>query len=243
MNYFKKRYLRFWKSFAKRTKSTFLFNHYYHGKLLLDASEPTSREIYAGYEYDFDVFKFIEEITKQDNISVFLDVGSNWGAYSLCAARCGIPRVEAFEPNRKVFGLLAANVTLNGFYPQVRVWSLAAGSENKEGQLFVDPRATDVSTLSPDAMDGRWNYSQSQNCTIRRLDDLLALEGETIFVKVDVEGHEIDAFSGMSNILSQNKTRLLVEILDSEEQVKHTLDKLGFTKKQRFGNNHYYENF
>ncbi|MEO9603541.1 MAG: FkbM family methyltransferase [Lentilitoribacter sp.] len=240
--YFEARYRRFWKSVAKRTKTTFLYDHPRHGRRLLDSTEPTSRELYAGYNYDDDAYEFVEAISKQDRITTFIDIGANWGGYSLLGARCGVPRIEAFEPNRKVFGLLASNITLNDKQTQIRAWNVAASDENSESELFLDPRATDVSTLTPDAMPERWNYSHRQSCAVRRLDDFLPMENETLIIKIDVEGAELKVFRGMQHILKTNKAHIFVELLKGDNAAETFLNSLGFEKKRQFGTNTYFAN-
>ncbi|MFD1697059.1 FkbM family methyltransferase [Roseibium aestuarii] len=236
------RYRRLLKSFVKRTRHFFLFRHGRHGYLLLNATEPTSRELFAGYTYDYDTLDFIADLIRREKVTVFLDVGANWGSYSLMAARAGVPRVEAFEPNRKVFGQLAANIVLNDLHRQIRAWNVAASDRNGEGELFLDPRATDVSTLTPDRMDAKWSYSDRLLCAMRRLDDFMPLSGETLFVKVDVEGAEALVFSGMREILSRNRVHLLVELLDDRDKAIAKLKELGLKPVKTFGTNTYFTN-
>ncbi|NVK36008.1 MAG: FkbM family methyltransferase [Rhodobacteraceae bacterium] len=242
-SYLKRRINRLRQSILKRTRTTFLFNHKIHGRLLLDSSEPTSRALYIGYEFEPDLFAFMETIFKTDRPDVFLDIGANWGGYSLLAARSGIPQVEAFEPNRKIFGVLAANVSLNKLHTQIRTWSLAAGNENTEMDLFVDPRASDVSTLTPANMDERWDYSERQSCLVRRLDELLPLSGKNIFIKIDVEGAEDLVIKGLGTILKDNKVRLVVEILSDATDAIELLAGLGFKQTGAFGKDYCFDNF
>ena len=242
MNYLEIRYRRFWKSYAKRTSRFSLYKHYFHNKLLLDKSEPTSRELFAGYEYEFDEYALVTQSIKEEPVDVFFDIGANWGGYSLLAARAGVKRVEAFEPNRKVFGVLAANIVLNDFHNQIRAWNIAAGSENKDGQLAIDPRATDVSSLSPERMPDQWDYSHTQDCMIRRIGDFIPVRNQSVFIKIDVEGHENHALAGLESILENNKVRLLVEVLGNPEFEALARDTYGLTVKKAFGSNLFLRN-
>ncbi len=237
MNYFKARYLRFWKSVAKRSRRFRLYRHYYHNRMLLDMSEPTSREIWAGYEYEFDEYDLVIASLKETPADVFFDIGANWGGYSLLAARAGTPRIEAFEPNRKVFGILAANITLNGFHNQIRSWNIAASNEDRNGVLSIDPRATDVSSLSPERMSGKWHYCGNQNCLIRRIDTFMPVTGQSVFIKMDVEGHENEALNGMKETIKNNRVRLLVEVLGNPDFEDIARTQHGLVVRQRFGSN------
>ncbi len=243
MNYFKARYLRFLKSIAKRSRRFRLHRHYYHNRMLLDMSEPTSREIWAGYEYEYGEYDLVKASLKQEPADVFFDIGANWGGYSLLAARAGARRIEAFEPNRKVFGILAANVTLNDFHHQIRTWNIAVSNEDRHGHLSIDPRATDVSSLSPDRMSEKWTYSDRQECLIRRLDTFMPVSDQSIFIKMDVEGHETEALAGMQETLRNNRVRLLVEVLGNPEFEGIARERYGLTVQHRFGSNLFLSNY
>lgn len=229
--------MRFRRSVAKRTRTTFLYNHKIHGRLLLDSSEPMSLALYSGYEYETDEFDLIRDHLQNHPTDVFLDIGANWGGYSLLAARCGVPQIEAFEPNRKVFGLLAANITLNSFHNQIRAWNIAAGDTDGETELHIDPRATEVSTLSPDAMPKRWQFSSLQSCFVRRIGDFLPLQGKTVFIKVDVEGFEKQAIAGLNSILQNNKVHMMVEVLNDRDAFNAFAEAHGLKSKKQFGSN------
>ena len=243
MNYFKARYLRFWKSYAKRTRRFRLYSHYFHNNMLLDMSEPTSREIFAGYEFEYSEYDFVTQSLKEEPCDVFFDVGANWGGYSLLAARAGAKRVEAFEANSKAFCTLTANILLNNFHNQIRAWNIAAGSEDTTGFLSIDPRATDVSTLSPQLMPGKWNYTEKQECLIRRIDTFMPVEGKSVFVKMDVEGHEIEVLRGLEGIIRKNKVRLLVEAFGQSEFETVAKNVLSLKIRKRFGSNIFLTNF
>lgn len=237
MNYFKARYLRFWKSVAKRSTRFQFHKHSYHGRMLLDMSEPTSRELWAGYLYEMNHYEFVERSLRSDPADVFFDIGANWGSFSLCAARAGCRRVEAFEPNRKVFGTLAANILLNDYQDRIRAWNIAAGARDESGYLSIDPRATDVSSLSPERMPEKWNYTDRQDCLIRRVDSLLPVSGQSVFIKIDVEGHEIEVLKGLSDTVRNNRVRILVETLGNTEFDDFAEQACGLKVRKRFGKN------
>lgn len=233
--------MRLWRSIAKRTRTTFLYNHKIHGRLLLDSSEPMSLTLYSGYEYETDEFALIQTHLRTHPTDVFFDIGANWGGYSLLAARCGVPQIEAFEPNRKVFGLLAANITLNRFHNRIRAWNIAAGDTDCETELHIDPRATEVSTLAPGAMPEKWQYSDVQRCLVRRIGDLLPIRDKTVFIKVDVEGFERQAIAGLSSLLETNKVHMMVEVLNDQDAFRDFAEAHGLTFVSHFGSNFFFE--
>lgn len=243
MNYLKKRYSRLLKSYAKRTKRFRIHNHDLHGTLLLDSTEPTSLVLFAGDEFEVEEYKFVANSIAAEQVDIFYDIGANFGGYSLLAARCGVRRIEAFEPNRKIFGVLAANITLNNFQNEIRAWNIAAGPVDTTAMLQIDPLATDVSSLAPDRMPQRWTYTTEQECIVRRIDQLLPANGKSIFVKMDVEGYECEALMGLAGLLKANKVRLLVEVLEHRDFEELATEKFGLKLEKRLGKNLVYRNY
>ena len=63
--------------------------------------------------------------------SVFWDIGSNIGVFSLYAAHVPGVRVVAFDPLADNFSTLNRNVTLNGLHDKVMVFCAAISAETK----------------------------------------------------------------------------------------------------------------
>ena len=79
-------------------------------------------------------------------------------------------------------------------------------------------------------------YVVTQNIKIDTLDNLFTnSELENIFLKVDVEGHELEVIQGAIKLLSSYKIKyLLVEIQDNNTIIKEKLQELGFDLKKIF---------
>ena len=141
-----------------------------------------------------------------------VDVGANKGVYTYWLARL-CPRVYAFEPNPRVRRILqreaAANVVVmpfaasdqsgpavfrlplwNGEYPH-RLGGL--GWQGYDGETFeftVERRPLDETGLEPVG-----------------------------FIKIDVEGHELEVLRGADKVLRRDRPNLLVEI--EEQHMRH----------------------
>lgn len=128
------------------------------------------------------------------------DVGANQGEYSEVFAAEGA-RVLAIEPNTAFTTRLEALARTNTIDPAF----VAIGQEPGELTLnvcstsgfstLVDPKVDWIAN-SPDYKDVQWTHTLKVPVTTL---DLLAKEyGEPEFVKIDVEGFEIDVMRGMS---------------------------------------------
>lgn len=142
--------------------------------------------------------------------SVFMDVGANWGYFSLVAAGLvgAAGRVVALEPEPRLFERLSSNVAMNGLRI-VRPLQLAAGAG--PGSLAFK---------SFDAEGGNWGTSHGVaataaadfHCATAALDDVLDTEGVdgVQLIKIDVEGGEVGVLAGMHRGLARGRYRYVL---------------------------------
>lgn len=162
----------------------------------------------------------------------FLDIGANAGVYSLMlASRRIVPRIVAFEPDPGNFARLMANLEANGLQNAVEALPLALGHA-----------AGDVTLMQ----SGDWNRGESwiahpdkppeeapgvATHVVRqvRFDDEFAMSGQMLVVKMDVEGSEFHALTGMRRTLAENRCYLQVELYSNRfEELKALFAGLGY---------------
>ncbi len=139
---------------------------------------------------------------------IVIDGGSNVGFFALLAGRLlhGKGRVFAFEPDPESFELLRKNVECNGLLSVTEMAELALTNSNGSFDFSV---AVDEPMLS-----GLLARPDVRGKTIRvrgmRLDDYLKALGQSHVdvIKLDLEGAEPEALSGMSETL--RSARLLI---------------------------------
>jgi FkbM family methyltransferase len=131
--------------------------------------------------------------------AVVIDVGAHIGYYTLLAAKAVGPkgRVHAVEPWRETVEVLRRSVYLNDFR-NVEIHALAAGKERAQRAFHV--------TGSSDS-HGFYHHPntatlQTIEVTQTPLDEII--HGRVDFVKIDVEGAEIEVLEGMTRILKNN---------------------------------------
>lgn len=139
---------------------------------------------------------------------VFLDVGSNFGFYSIALAsklggRCG---VFAFEPNPPTFNRLCRNVELNGLQSVVQARCVAMSDRDGSAVLFQVPHNSGASRVD-DSGVGIATQMQTldQFCRAEELDRVDA-------VKIDVEGFEARVLKGATEMLKQFRPVVAVEL-------------------------------
>ncbi|MDP1822131.1 MAG: FkbM family methyltransferase [Archangium sp.] len=138
---------------------------------------------------------------------VVLDVGANIGTYSLSAARKVGPdgRVFAVEPVARNVQSLCAGVYGNGF-KNVSILPIAASNATGVVPLLRNANSSNgivdlhASVASADAF-----------VPAQRLDFLLSGLDRLDVVKIDIEGHEPVAWSGLKSLLERHRPRIFTE--------------------------------
>lgn len=145
-----------------------------------------------------EIKKFMRNFPKTD---IFLDVGAQMGLCTLPIAAEGYD-VIAVEPVQANISLLTTNVIENDFLESVQILPFAAHSVEKQISIFV-PTEEDCASLSEAAAVKIGKEVTEQTVTTVVLDEKLMSQEERIrFIKIDVQGAEIDVLRGLKKILS-----------------------------------------
>jgi FkbM family methyltransferase len=133
------------------------------------------------------------------------DIGAHVGDRTGSFLRLGA-RVVALEPHPRVFRALRL---IQGRAPVVTLLCAAAGAAPGRLELRVNSRNPTVSTLSPDFIAASRDAASWQGqvwddrieVPVVTLDQLIARHGLPDFVKIDVEGHELEVLKGLTQPL------------------------------------------
>jgi FkbM family methyltransferase len=159
-----------------------------------------------------------------------IDVGANVGVYTITAAlRVGTSgRVIAVEPDAEYLPRLRTNLARNGL-ENVDIIVAAAGDVDGEVELIIaaDRAFSSIKPLVAYAGSGATRRVQQQ-----RLDSIWDEAGQpaVAFVKVDVEGAEVEVIAGAERLLHRCHPALVVEVRpeQTEPEVKRRLAALGY---------------
>ena len=198
-----------------------------------------------GRPYEVAQLDRCRQLIREYRLTHFFDIGANFGLYSvLLADESELSVIHAFEPLPRNAHQLAANLYLNGLDDRVTLHQLALSDQTGELELFVDPHSTGVSTiLEAQSRRRQKAYRASIRVQARRFDELFVLRGVRALVKMDVEGAEFMALSGMIDFLAHNLVALQVETTpETEEQVAGFMATVGYRAAGRLGADAYYTN-
>ena len=159
---------------------------------------------------------------------VFLDVGSNWGLFSLfLASKQGFRgRIHAFEPFPSTFEDLLSTVKQAELENTISCHNVALSDEIGESTMRLAYNFQSGGAYLP-----RSHQKNSKGGVKVRLQTLDSLNiGSVSILKVDAEGSEAKVFRGGFHLLANQRPMIVFENSKQTEDVEATLGPLGFLK-------------
>jgi len=196
----------------------------------------------GGYGVGFDIFNHSEFSSNEVEIALWLldkrrerfgdgvfaiDCGANIGVHTIEWARHmhGWGSLVAVEAQERVFYALAGNIALNNCFNARAVWAAVGSSA---GSIAIPV----LNYFQPSSF-GSFEILKKQNTEF--IGQTVDYEGEVIdtpmfavddlsiervdFIKIDIEGMEVDALNGAINTINRCRPYLLVEKIKSDQLV------------------------
>ncbi len=155
--------------------------------------------------------------------SKFIDVGACFGLFSIIMKNY-FPNIEihAFEPDKVSRSQFYANLFINNMSHDITIYD--SGISNTSGTTNFNAIQDDYS------IKGGQHISNDGNITIPiyALDDLFKSSSETIFIKIDIEGHEYKALLGAEKLLLNNNCIIMIECFKDFDDVNNLMKKYGY---------------
>lgn len=186
--------------------------------------------IRSGSFYELEELELIADLA--NNPRRILDVGANIGNHSLYFAhRFNAEITIPVEPNRRVVPLLRANLGLN-WHPSFDLSLVGFGLSDRE--------ATGTSHIKSESNLGGARLMVDVKGDVPIVTADSALAGLSFdLIKIDVEGMENQAISGMAGILARSDALVFVEVLLSNiDATIGQMSHLGYAYResyQRYG--------
>ncbi len=165
--------------------------------------------------------------------SVALDIGANIGLYTrfLSESLGANGKVVCVEPMPRTFDILSNNIDKLGLG---NVTAVHAAVSSSPGQVTMELPANDWGGVNyyraHISSDGDNTSSDTFSVDAITLDSLIESQGidfaKISFIKVDVEGFELDCLKGSSQLLSKGNAVWLVEVAGSPDDTSSSASKL-----------------
>jgi FkbM family methyltransferase len=224
-------------------------------KMYLDFLDPIDRELITTHKYEEKEISFIEKLYNLYNFEYFLDIGANCGYYSIkLATEFDKLKVIAFEPNKDAFikfkytlklhPNLNERININNFGLSNSSGPLSMTSLEKFGYL----QSGGSTVINED--DKKSLKTKIFICDFKVGNEILNFKKKKLFIKIDVEGHELNVIQGLKDLLNDNNVLIQIEI--TEKNFKNTNNFLHnngyklFNKiigREKWISNYYYKNF
>lgn len=170
----------------------------------------------------------------QGSCPTVLDIGANIGGYSRHISAALQPRggrCIGFEPRSDLNARLRRNVTQSNFTAE----RLAISDSVGIAEIFMPP-SHGLSSLVP--MPGFAGY-KSEQVAKTTVDSYVESQGiaNVVLIKIDVEGHELEALAGATNTLSREQPLVLCESENRHllPQGKHVRQLIEFFAQRGYG--------
>ena len=169
----------------------------------------------------FDLYhqKRIINYLKKLNLKYFIDVGAHKGEFLSYILSLNYKKIYCFEPQKKIFKILYKNFKNK---KNVKLFNLGLADKNSKLTFYVK-KLTSTSTFSKSEntfffkfknflLNSKNLYIDKYYIKTRKLDDFfISKKIFNIFLKIDVEGFELNVLKGAKKILSNKVKYVLIE--------------------------------
>lgn len=187
----------------------------------LDLDEGVELAIYLG------LYQSLPQADLKSELSpgaCVIDIGANIGAHTFALAQAvgSAGQVLAIEPTSYAFGKLKKNLELNpalaGRVMAVQCALNDGSADTGRAKQFYSRWPLKNADADFHAQHGG-KYESSASARLVALDDLLRelrrsgrLQGAISFLKLDVDGHELDVLTGAQSLLRDERPTILMEV-------------------------------
>lgn len=173
--------------------------------------------------YEKDAFEFIKKYLVPGGVCV--DIGANFGLYSILFSKYYNCNVYSFEPTKSTVEILSKNIKYNSVEDKVTVIPKAVYS--KDGKLYFNVQDTEGSVAN-----SLVDYYHSDEYKAKVEVDVVALDSyfkeiKYDFLKIDAEGSEYDVLLGAKETIRKYKPRIILDLHPAPIKVNgHSLENI-----------------
>jgi FkbM family methyltransferase len=208
-------------------------------RLFINIKDPIDKIIFYKNEYEEKQIKFLSDWIKKNKPNIFIDIGANFGVYSLRISKLfQMLKVIAFEPVLTTFNKLKMNIKINNLEKRIKTYNVGLSNTNGLKKMIALKRRGYIQS-------GGFSF----NVPRRKLNDedviqyhksikgdgVLKFNKKKIVIKIDVEGYENKVLLGIKNLLKNNKILLQIEIFNNNfKKINKLLLKQNFKLINKF---------
>ncbi len=173
-------------------KKGFCFSNY--GVWLAVRSNDLTYDFCVDASYVNNLDQILQSISEE---TTFVDIGANIGVFSLVAElNPKIVAIHSFEPDLETFSYLEKNVSRIKSN-RILTHNYAVGTTSGDARLTKTPGHSGISKIDSSSDDLPLNYTSIRMINHIYLDQVFNAGTERYFVKLDVEGYELECLKAL----------------------------------------------
>lgn len=203
-------------------------------------------------EVEVDLYKTL--LSEGSNV---IEIGANIGLHTIPLSKiCGKGSIICFEPQPPIFNMLCGNLAINNIL-NVMPYNKAVG--DRCGSVVIPVSSYDkpwnygsFSIEKGYNSEGDYDASPAQPSPAQQCIDLITIDAFTEstglkvdFIKIDVEGYELNCIRGAVNTIKDNRPAIFCEAINKNitNEVVSFLSDLGYEGFWFIGNRYRQDNF
>jgi FkbM family methyltransferase len=229
----KRQLLRLTKDMISPEEPLVIFKTKYDFFLKINLNNPEHQQMYFYGEHDerYEI-KHLRKIIKEGDIC--WDIGANIGFYTcLFASLVGEKgMVVSFEPSSKCMEFLKDNVSMNRFENVVMI-KKAIGDSKEDKKLFYNSKDLAEGTASLKHSDKKREFEIVE---VEAIDNLFAALPGPDFIKIDVEGYQMELFQGAKKFFRNHTPIVMIEVEhdSNAREISNYIRNLGYDRIYEF---------
>ena len=214
--------------------------------------DPVDKEIFFKNTYEERQMKFLMDNIKYSKNAIFIDIGANKGVYSLTLAKKFKKlTIYAYEPVLNTFKCLLHNIYLNKLTNRIKTFNFGLSDTAGIKKMVSIKRKNFIQSGGYSFKINKLLQKDNviENYDTKIGDKVLNFVNKKLFIKVDVEGYELNVLKGIKSLLKRNKVFIQIEIFNQNfETVNNFLKENNFSfikniKDKSLVSDYYYKNF
>ncbi|MBD3670363.1 MAG: FkbM family methyltransferase [Gammaproteobacteria bacterium] len=183
--------------------------------------------------YEIDLLEYMAFILPKSPLSnrTAIDIGANIGNHSIYMRTFLADYLIAVEPNPKVLPVLHRNLDTN--IRDYQIVEFGLGNQDGEASISIPESGENNIGMAKVSLDSK----QGDSIKITTLDSIISkwesdqkAPAEITLIKIDVEGMELPALQGASNVLAKHRPHIFAEAATTDEyrKLNNYLKPLGY---------------
>lgn len=215
-------------------------------KFNLDIQEPIDKSIILFDYYENEQLRLTIELISKYKVNIFFDIGAHCGIYTLIMAnKFDNLIIHSFEPINFSFKRLKNNILLNKRNKNINTYSYGLSSSNRTLRMkgYNKDNYIQLGGFGVINKKDKLKNNFITEAEFKKGDDYFNFKNQIIFLKIDVEGHELDVLNGLEKLLTSNKIIIQIEIFaDKYAFVKKKLKAFNFKEINKIKLDYYFIN-